>query len=298
MRAVQFTTYGTPDVLTVVDVDVPRPGAGEILIAVAGAGINQIDTKIRSGAMASGAPLASPSGTGFDAAGTVLSVGPDVDGVLAGDLVFGTGRDTLAEQAVLTQWEKVPQGTDPVEAGAWGVAVETANRLLTELAVDTGTIVLSGASGGVGSALVQLARARGLTVVGTASEKNHAYLARLGAVPVVYGDGLVERVQAAAPEVIAGALDLSGAGVIGDLVALVGDPSKVISISDFTAPRLGARVSTGATRTTDPRDGFAEAAALVGFALRIERRYALEEATAAHRAAETGHTVGKLVVVP
>lgn len=298
MRAVQFTTYGTPDVLTVVDVDVPTPGAGEILIAVAGAGINQIDTKIRSGAMASGTPLASPSGTGFDAAGTVLSVGPDVDGVLAGDLVFGTGRDTLAEQAVLTQWEKVPQGTDPVEAGAWGVAVETANRLLTELAVDTGTIVLSGASGGVGSALVQLARARGLTVVGTASEKNHAYLARLGAVPVVYGDGLVERVQAAAPEVIAGALDLSGAGVIGDLVALVGDPSKVISISDFTAPRLGARVSTGATRTTDPRDGFAEAAALVGFALRIERRYALEEAAAAHRAAETGHTVGKLVVVP
>lgn len=298
MRAVQFTTYGTPDVLTVVDVDVPRPGAGEILIAVAGAGINQIDTKIRSGAMASGTPLASPSGTGFDAAGTVLSVGPDVDGVLAGDLVFGTGRDTLAEQAVLTQWEKVPQGTDPVEAGAWGVAVETANRLLTELAVDTGTIVLSGASGGVGSALVQLARARGLTVVGTASEKNHAYLARLGAVPVVYGDGLVERVQAAAPEVIAGALDLSGAGVIGDLVALVGDPSKVISISDFTAPRLGARVSTGATRTTDPRDGFAEAAALAGFALRIERRYALEEAAAAHRAAETGHTVGKLVVVP
>ena len=298
MRAVQFTTYGTPDVLTVVDVDVPRPGAGEILIAVAGAGINQIDTKIRSGAMASGAPLASPSGTGFDAAGTVLSVGPDVDAVLAGDLVFGTGRDTLAEQAVLTQWEKVPQGTDPVEAGAWGVAVETANRLLTELAVDTGTIVLSGASGGVGSALVQLARARGLTVVGTASEKNHAYLARLGAVPVVYGDGLVERVQAAAPEVIAGALDLSGAGVIGDLVALVGDPSKVISISDFTAPRLGARVSTGATRTTDPRDGFAEAAALAGFALRIERRYALEEAAAAHRAAETGHTVGKLVVIP
>lgn len=298
MRAVQFTTYGTPDVLTVVDVDVPTPGAGEILIAVAGAGINQIDTKIRSGAMASGTPLASPSGTGFDAAGTVLSVGPDVDGVLAGDLVFGTGRDTLAEQAVLTQWEKVPQGTDPVEASAWGVAVETANRLLTELAVDTGTIVLSGASGGVGSALVQLARARGLTVVGTASEKNHAYLARLGAVPVVYGDGLVERVQAAAPEVIAGALDLSGAGVIGDLVALVGDPSKVISISDFTAPRLGARVSTGATRTTDPRDGFAEAAALVGFALRIERRYALEEAAAAHRAAETGHTVGKLVVVP
>lgn len=298
MKAVQFTTYGTPDVLTVVDVDVPTPGRGEILIAVAGAGINQIDTKIRSGAMAAGAPLASPSGTGFDAAGTVLSVGADVDGVAVGDVVFGTGRNTLAEQAILTQWEKVPQGVDPDEAGAWGVAVETANRLLTELAVEAGTIVLSGASGGVGSALIQLARARGLTVVGTASEKNHAYLESLGAVPVLYGEGLVERVQAAAPEAITGALDLSGAAVISDLIALVDDPSKVISISDFTAPKLGARISTGATRTTNPRDGFAEAAALASFRLHIERRYTFEEAAAAHRAAETGHTVGKLVVIP
>jgi NADPH:quinone reductase-like Zn-dependent oxidoreductase len=298
MRAVRFTTYGAPDVLTVVDVDVPTPGPGEILIAVAGAGINQIDTKIRSGAMASGAPLAAPSGTGFDAAGTVLATGADVTGVAVSDLVFGTGRNTLAEQAILTQWERVPSGVDPVEAGAWGVAVETANRLLTELAVETGTIVLSGASGGVGSALIQLARARGLTAVGTASEKNHAYLESLGAVPVAYGDSLVERVQAAAPEAIAGALDLSGAGVISDLIALVGDALKVISISDFTAPELGARISTGATRTTDPRDGFAEAAALPGFALHIERRFTLEEAAAAHGAAETGHTVGKLVVVP
>jgi NADPH:quinone reductase-like Zn-dependent oxidoreductase len=298
MKAVQFTTYGTPDVLKIVDVRVPAPGPGEILIAVASAGINQIDTKIRSGAMAPGKPLASPSGTGFDAAGTVVGVGADVDNVDVGDLVFGTGRDTLAEQAVLTQWEKVPEGTDPVQAGAWGVAVETANRLLTELAVQTGTIVLSGASGGVGSALIQLARARGLTVVGTASEKNHAYLDGLGAVPVVYGEGLVKRVQAAAPETIVGALDLSGAGVIGELVALVGDPVKVISISDFTAPKLGARISTGATRTTNPRDGFAEAAALTGFTLHLERRYPLEEAAAAHQAAETGHTVGKLVVIP
>ncbi|PZF15237.1 hypothetical protein DEJ25_00385 [Curtobacterium sp. MCPF17_011] len=110
--------------------------------------------------------------------------------------------------------------------------------------------------------------------------------------------GLVDRVRAAAPEGVDGALDLSGAGVIADLVALVGDPQEVISISDFTAPALGARVSTDAGRTTDPRDGFAEATALAGFTLQIERRYALDEAAAAHRAAEGGHTVGKLVVVP
>ncbi|PZF61912.1 NADP-dependent oxidoreductase [Curtobacterium sp. MCPF17_047] len=294
----QFTTYGAPDVLGVVEIDAPRPGPREVLVRVAGAGVNQIDTKIRSGSMAGGAALAAPSGTGFDAAGTVLRVGTSVGDVAPGDLVFGTGRDTLAEQAVLTQWARVPAGVDPVMAGGWGVAVETAHRLLTELAVDEGTVLLSGASGGVGSALVQLARARGLRVVGTASVENHPYLARLGATPVTYGVGLVDRVRAVAPEGVDGALDLSGAGVIADLVALVGDPRKVISISDFTAPALGARVSTGAGRTTDPRDGFAEAAALPGFTLQIERRYALDEAAAAHRAAEGGHTIGKLVVVP
>lgn len=298
MKAVQFTSYGTPDVLTLTDVDTPTPGPSEIVIAVAGAGINQLDTKIRSGTMAQGAALASPSGTGFDAAGIVLETGPSVEDVHPGDLVFGIGRNTLAEQAILTQWALIPDDVDPVEAGAWGVAVETANRLLTELGIDAGTIVLSGASGGVGSALIQLARGRGLRVIGTASVKNHTYLESLGAVAVAYGGGLVERVEAVAPEGIAGALDLSGAGVIRDLIELVGDPAKVISISDFTAPKLGARVSTGAARTTNPRDGFAEARSLSGFSLHIERRYTLAEAAAAHRAAETGHTVGKLVVVP
>lgn len=298
MRAVQFTAYGTPDVLQVVDAEAPRPGPGEILIRVAGAGINQIDTKIRSGSMASGSVPAAPSGTGADAAGTVIDVGTGVVDVAAGDLVFGTGRNTLAEQAILTQWARIPDGVDPVEAGGWGVAVETANRLLTELGLSAGTILLSGASGGVGSALIQLARARGLVLIGTASEKNHAYLEALGATPITYGPGLVDRVRAAAPQGIDGALDLSGAGVIADLVTLTGDPTKVISISDFTAPKLGARISTGATRTTNPRDGFAEAAALPGFALSIEHRYTLEDATAAHEAAEGGHTVGKLIVIP
>jgi NADPH:quinone reductase-like Zn-dependent oxidoreductase len=298
VKAVQFTAYGTPDVLEVVDTEAPRPGPGEILIQVASAGINQLDTKIRSGAMASGSDLPAPSGTGFDAAGTVVDIGTDVLDVVPGDVVFGTGRNTLAEQAILTAWAKIPEGVDPVEAGGWGVATETANRLLTELAVDTGTILLSGASGGVGSALVQLSRARGLRVIGTASRKNHAYLENLGATPVTYGPGLVDRVNAVAPEGIDGALDLSGAGVIGDLITLVGNPAKVISISDFTAPKLGARISTGATRTTNPRDGFAEAAAIPGFSLNIERRYTLDEAAAAHQVAESGHVVGKLIVIP
>lgn len=298
MKAVQFAAYGSADVLDVVDVDEPHPGPGEIVVLVASAGINQLDTKQRSGAMSSGSAPTSPLGTGVDAAGTVVEVGSGVDDVAPGDIVFGTGRSTLAEKAILNQWAKVPEGVDPVEAGGWGVAVETANRLLTELGLETGTIVLSGASGGVGSALIQLARSRGLRVIGTTSEKNHGYLESLGATPITYGPGLVDRVRAIAPEGIDGALDLSGAGVISDLIALTGDPARVISIADFTAPRLGARISTGATRTTNPRDGFAEATALPGFALHIEHRYSLDEVRAAHQAAEAGHTVGKLIVIP
>jgi len=297
MKAVQFTSYGPADVLDVVDIDSPTPAAGEILVKVISAGINQLDAKLRAGLMANGAALPAPSGTGFDASGTVIAIGADVNDVAPGDVVFGIGRNTLAEQAVLNAWAKVPAGVDPVEAGGWGVAAETAHRLLVELGVDAGTIVLSGASGGVGSALIQMATARGLRVIGTAGEKNQAYLQELGAVPVIYGADLVERVRAVAPDGVDGALDLSGAGVIAELIALVGDPSKVISISDFTAPQLGARVSTGAGRTTNPRDGLAEAAEVPGFALHVDRRFDLADAATAHRASEAGHTRGKLVVV-
>lgn len=161
MRAVQYSSYGTPDVLDLVEVAPPHPGPGEIVIDVASAGINRLDTKLRSGSLAPTPVLAAPTGTGVDAAGTVVELGEGVVDVAVGDLVFGTGRNTLAERAVLSQWARLPKGADLVAAGGWGVAVETAHRLLSELGVTSGTIVASGASGGVGSALIQLAVARG-----------------------------------------------------------------------------------------------------------------------------------------
>ena len=298
MKAVQSTSFGGPEVLHIIDVEIPHPGPGEIVVQVAGAGVNQLDAKIRSGAMSAGKPASFPLGTGFDAAGAVTKIGTGVDDVSVGDIVFGAGRNTMALQAILTAWAKVPGAVDPVEAGGWGVATETAGRLLSELGLDEGTLLISGASGGVGSAVVQLAVARGFTVIGTASASNHDYLARFGAIPLTYGEGLEDRVSKAARGGIDGALDISGAGVISELVALVGDPAKVISIAGFTAPAHGARVSTGATRTTDPRDGFAEAAGLPDFALHVERRFALADIADAHRHAEKGDTTGKLVVTP
>ncbi len=298
MKAVQFNAYGGPEVLSSVETESPVPGPGEVLIQVASAGINQLDAKIRSGAMATAMPLSFPSGTGFDAAGTVLAVGDGVDDVAPGDAIFGIGKNTVAEQAVLNQWAKVPQGIDPIDAGGWGVAVETAGRLLTELNLEKGTILLSGASGGVGSALIQLALGRGLKVIGTASERNHDYLSSLGAIPVTYGSGFATRVAKVAPECIDGALDISGSGVIDDLITIVGNAARVISIADFTAPRHGARISSSATRTTNPRDAFAEATALPHFTLNIEHKYPIEDISAAHQHIELGHTIGKLIVTP
>lgn len=299
MKAVQFNSYGAPDVLRVVDIDAPHPGPNEIVVQVASAGINQLDAKIRSGAMAGARPVSFPAGTGLDAAGTVIEIGKAVDDVAAGDVVFGIGRDSVADRAVLTEWAELPVGVDPVEAGGWGVAVETAGRLLSELGLAKGTLLVSGASGGVGSAVIQLALGRGLKVIATASERNQDYLAHLGAVPITYGTDLVQRVAAVAPEGVDGALDISGAGVIEDLVTLVGDPHKVISIADFaSAAAFGARVSMAGARTTNPRDAFAEALGLTRFSLNIEHRYSLEDVGAAHRHAEGGHTVGKLVVIP
>ena len=298
MKAIQFISYGGPEVLSSVETESPVPGPGEVLIQVASAGINQLDAKIRSGSMAATKPLSFPSGTGFDAAGTVLAVGDGVVDVAPGDTVFGIGKNTVAEQALLNQWAQVPQGIDPTDAGGWGVAVETAGRLLTELNLTEGTILISGASGGVGSALIQLALGRGLKVIGTASERNHDYLSSLGAIPMAYGPGLATRVAKVAPEGIDGALDISGAGVISDLVTIVGNAARVISISDFTAPRHGARISSSATRTTNPRDAFAEATALLHFILNIEHKYPIEDISAAHKHIELGHTIGKIIVIP
>lgn len=298
MRAVQFSSYGTPEVLKTVEVDAPHAGPGEIVIQVASAGINPLDAKVRSGSMAAGRPGSFPSGTGFDAAGTVIEVGAGVEDIALGDVAFGIGHATVAERAVLTQWATLPDSVDPVEAGGWGVAVKTAGRLLAELALEDGTLLVSGASGGVGSAVVQLAVGRGLKVIGTASERNLSYLTSLGATALTYGPGLVERVSRAAPEGIGGALDISGAGVIGDLVTLVGDPAKVISIADFTADSFGARFSRGGGNSTEYRDAFAEALSLPHFGLNIEQTYSLDEASAAHGHIEGGHTVGKLVVLP
>nr|WP_319096114.1 MULTISPECIES: hypothetical protein [unclassified Streptomyces] len=191
----------------------------------------------------------------------------------------------------------MPEGVSVEESAGWGAAVETAVRVLDQLGLSAGqTVLVSGASGGgVGTAVVQIAVGRGITVVGTAGAPNQDYLASLGAVPVVYGEGLLARVAVAAPSGVDGALHLSGAGVLPELIEIVGDPSRVLSISDFATLQLGAQVSAAAS---DHRKAWAEAAALPAFRLPVERRFTLAEAGAAQEHSAAGHATGKTVVLP
>jgi NADPH:quinone reductase-like Zn-dependent oxidoreductase len=294
MKAVQFAEHGGPEVLKLVDVAEPHAGPGEVRIAVRAAGVNALDWKLREGYM----PVKElPAGTGFDAAGVVDEIGEGVTGVAVGDAVFGGGRSTYAEFAVLNEWVAKPGALTFEEAAGFPAPVETSRRILAEVGVQPGqTLLVSGAAGGVGTAVVQFAVARGIKVVGTAGPGNQDYVRSLGALATTYGDGFVDRVRELVPDGVDAALDIAGAGVIPQLIELTGDASTVLSIADFQAPELGAKVSTGGG---DRSAALAEALRLVeNGALRIpvERTFALADAAEAQRASQAGHVRGRLVV--
>lgn len=297
MKAMQHATYGGPEVLELVQVDEPHAGAGQIRIAVRAAGVNQIDWKIRAGLMKEMGPRPLPAGSGLDAAGVVDEVGEGVADVAVGDRVFGSGSDTYSEFAVLTAWALMPAALSFEEAAGYPVPVETAVRILRQVGVQSGqTLVVSGASGGVGSAVLQIAKDRGINVIATAGADNQDYLRSLGATATTYGEGLVDRVRQLAPAGVDAALDLAGSGVVPELVELAGDPQKVLSISDFSAPEHGAQVSS---QPEDATGAFAQAARLFSqnaFHIPVEKVFPLTQAAAAQAQSALGHSRGRLVL--
>lgn len=297
MKAVRFHNYGGPEVLKIEEVDVPEPGPGQVRIAVRAAGINPIDWKLRAGYMREMMPLSLPAGSGFDAAGVIDAVGEGVSGASVGDAVFGKGHDTMAEYAILYEWATKPDGLSFEEAAGFAVAVETATRIIDEVGVKRGeTLLVSGAAGGVGSAVIQLAKAAGIRTIGTASEPKHAYLRSLGAIPTTYGPGLSGRVAALAPEGVRAALDIAGSGVIQELVAITGDSSRVLSITDLSAPQHGAKTSFEPTDSTKALAGAAELFTAGSFTLPVERTFPLDRIATAHELSAQGHVTGRLVI--
>jgi len=298
MEAAQFSRFGGPEVLEIVDLPDPHPGAGEIRIKVRAAGINASDWRKRQGLM----DQELPQTLGYEAAGIVDEIGDGVAGVAVGDRVFGASPygAAQAELAVLSYWAPIPDTLNYARSAAIPVAAETAARSLDQLGVTAGsTVLINGASGSVGSAAVQLAVERGARVIGTGSPRTHETLRSLGAAPVAYGDEMPGRVLAIAPSGVDFALDVAGSGVLPELVELAGAPGHVITVADFPgAQQTGVRFSRGDTgRATYALAQAARMAETGRFSIKIGQTFPLAEVAQAHRVGEAGTVRGKLVLL-
>ena len=299
MKAARFSQFGGPEVLEIVDLPDPHAGPGQIRVAVRAAGVNPTDWKLRKGLM--GGEL--PQMTGREVAGVVDEVGEGVTDVSVGDGVFGFCDDGAgaAELALLSHYAPIPPSLGFAEAAGLPVALETATRSLDTLGIAAGsTLLINGAAGGVGSAAVQLAVARGARVIGAASPANHDYLRSLGAEPVAYGAGLVERVRALAPGGVDVALDVAGSGVLPELIQLAGGPEHVVTITDFAgAKQHGVAISSGsdAGRAVHAIAEIGELIEAGRFLLPVAQTFPLAQIAQAHRVSEDGHVRGKLVLL-
>jgi NADPH:quinone reductase-like Zn-dependent oxidoreductase len=301
MKAVRFSRFGGPEVLEIVDLPAPRPGPGQVRIVVRAAGVNPSDWKKRKGLM----DPELPQTLGYEAAGVVDELGEGVADVAVGDRVFGFSTEgaAQAELVVLSHYAPIPPSLDFPGAAALPAAIETATRALDQLGVGRGagggTLLINGASGGVGRAAVQLAVVRGARVIGTASPANHDYLRSLGAEAVAYGEGLLERVRALAPDGVDLALDVAGSGVLPELIELAGGPEHVVTIADFAgAQEHGVRFSSGdAGRAVHVLAKIGELIESGRVSLPVAQTFPLAEVAQAHRVSEDGQVRGKLVLL-
>nr|WP_243422778.1 NADP-dependent oxidoreductase [Micromonospora globispora] len=303
MKAIMFDTFGGPEVLHVADVPMPNPGPQQVRIRVHASGINPVDSTIRSGAMQAKIPTTLPAIPGIDVAGVVDAVGENVTDVAGGEPVVGWAdppAGSYAEYALASQIARIPTGLSFADAATLPTAGEAAKRVLDLLGVRAGeTVVIHGASGSVGTIAVQLAVTRGATVIGTASEDNQDYVRSLGAIPMLYGEGLVDRVRASSRQVDA-VFDVAGKGALRDSIALRGGTDRIITIADPAAGELGVTFSAGTPKDWSSGDlaGLAELAARGDLTTTVAGTYPLERAAEAQRLSQGGHVHGKLVLIP
>ncbi len=298
MKAIQYESYGGPEVLQVVERPEPHAGAGQIRVAVRAVGVNPADWKFRQGLM--GGEL--PRTAGLEVAGIVDEIGEGVSDVSAGDEVFGSavGGAGAAEFALVEHYALIPPSLDFVAAAALPVAVETAERTLELLGVGKGqTVLINGAAGAVGISTVQLARERGAEVIGTASHGNHQYLREAGAEATTYGEGLVDRVRELSPEGVDRAIDDAGGGALRALVELAGGPENVVTIADYQGAQETGVQMTGGPESKRAWQVLGEIGELIEagrFSLPVAQTFPLEQIGEAQWLSETGHPRGKLVL--
>lgn len=312
-RAIVYTEFGSPDVLHQVEIPDPIALGGEAVVRIDAAGVNPIDAKLRSAKRPS-PPITEPRGVGFDGAGVIESLGDDVDGFAVGDRV--AIRDTVGTYASLlaVPVEKLvalPDAVTAAEGAGIGIPAGTAYQALRSLGVTEGDVLLvHGGSGSVGQAAVQFAVAWGAIVIATASPARHDQLRELGAIPVAYGEGLLERVREAVPDAVTVALDCAGTDeAIEVSLELVADRDRIATIvRGPDAASFGIRAFSGGSPeplTAQELAWRAEALAATvellasgDFTIEIGQELPLAEAAQAHELVESGAASGKIVLVP
>jgi NADPH2:quinone reductase len=304
-RAVRFDHYGHGDVLYVADVEVPLPAPGEVVVRVRAAGINPGEMAIRSGALAQMFPATFPSGEGSDLAGVVSAIGGGVTEFAVGDEVLGWSetRSSHAEYTAVPISQLIPKPTELSweVAGSLYVIACTAYAAVRAVAVQPGDVVaVSAAAGGVGSVVVQFLRTKGATVLGIASPTNHEWLSAHGVIPIAYGDGLADRLKAAAPNGIAAFIDLFGPDYV-QLAADLGIKRERIEtiISREKAAELGTKVEgSGDASTTQVLSEMTDLVSSGQIEIPIAATYPLEKVRDAFAELEARHTHGKIVLIP
>jgi NADPH:quinone reductase-like Zn-dependent oxidoreductase len=308
------TAFGGPDVLEIANQPPGEPGPDEALIEIRAAGVNPVDYKAYSGAFGAD-PARLPLRLGSEASGVVTAAGPGAVGP-AGPIEVGAeviafrAPGAYAAELVVPASALVPKPDTLDWAQASGLMLTgvTAWHLLEATGVGAGdTVLIHGGAGGVGTMAVQLAVIRGATVVATADPKNHEFLHDLGAIPVEYGTGLMDRARAAAPGGVDAALDLAGTDEALDVsFVLVPDRTRIATIVSFERGlNTGIKVLGGAPGA-DPGTEIRDAARLQLARLAqegtlrvfVSHTFSLAEAAEAHRVIMEGHTQGKIALIP
>jgi NADPH:quinone reductase-like Zn-dependent oxidoreductase len=260
-RAVQLDSFGGPEVLNLREVPPPQAGSGQIRVRVTAAGLNPMDWFMTSDAKtATRFGLSLPSGFGTDYAGVVDQVGDGVTEFAAGDRVFGGALSrAVADYVVIDvagtiaaggDAHHTPDGVDDRTAAILAIGGCTAAAALAVVKPGTDdTLLIGGAGGGVGVFAVQLARLAGARVIGTGSATSADALRALGAEPVTYGDGLVDRLRTLAPAGVTAAVDLYGTETAQAARELGVPDERITTVAaqvDGITPANGADAAPGA----------------------------------------------------
>ena len=304
-RAVRFDRYGGTEVLYVAEVPMPTPAAGEVVVAVRAAGINPGEASIRKGLLDAQFPATFPSGQGSDLAGVVTAVGDGVDSWTPGDEVLGFSwqRSSHATHVAVPADQLIakPAALGWEVAGSLYVVGVTAYAAVRAVEAGAGdTVAVSAAAGGVGSIVVQLLGVRGAKALGIASAANAEWLTDHGATPVPYGEGLADRLEAAAPDGIDAFIDLFGPEYVELASAMGIRPQRIETIISWEkAAEIGAKAEGSGTASTP--EVLTEMAGLVAsgaIEVPVAATFPLERVSEAFEQLERRHTRGKIVLIP